>query len=148
MADPKSEYKDPTFRDGNDSDGADAAKLEKAAQEHDTLSKVSGSEDERSYTLLERQRNPYLGKSEQMCLNEMNALCDQYQMDDVREELLRGVRLSYDGDNLEKINPTDEERHWIEKERSLNWKDKWNQTNMLYYVAGKFLHTSCTTIMS
>ncbi|TKX26296.1 sugar transporter-like protein 5 [Elsinoe australis] len=135
MADPKSEYKDPTFRDGNDSDGADAAKLEKAAQEHDTLSKVSGSEDERSYTLLERQRNPYLGKSEQMCLNEMNALCDQYQMDDVREELLRGVRLSYDGDNLEKINPTDEERHWIEKERSLNWKDKWNQTNMLYYVA-------------
>ncbi|KAF4552279.1 Sugar (and other) transporter-like protein 45 [Elsinoe fawcettii] len=133
MAEPKPEFKAPNYKDGNDSDGADAAKLEKSGQDHDAFSKAS--DDEHNYTLMERQRNPYLGKSEQHCLNEMNALCDQYQIDDLREELLRGVRLAYSTDNFEKLDPTDDERHWIDCENSTYWKDKWRHTGMLYYVA-------------
>ncbi|PNS15740.1 hypothetical protein CAC42_4192 [Sphaceloma murrayae] len=135
MADTKPEVKDLSYREGNDSDGIDTSKMEKAGKDHDDFSRASQSDDERSYSLVDRQRDPYLGKSEEKCVTEMNALCDQYELDDLRQELVRGVRLAYNPGNLDKINPTEEERLWIEKERSTYWKDKWNHTKMLYYVA-------------
>ncbi|CAN8100368.1 unnamed protein product [Discula destructiva] len=90
---------------------------------------------EHSYTLLQRQRNPYLGKTQQTCVDEVNALCDQYNLDDLRAELVRGSRLAYDPESLDKLDPTNEERFWIAKDQSDAWRDKWKHTWMLYYVA-------------
>jgi len=127
--------------DSSDSDHGGSAKYERAGNDADTLSRASDSDNESNYTLLERQRNPFLGKSEQKCVQEMHALCDQHQLDDLRDEMVRGTRLAYNADIVEELNLTQDEKHWIETERSLAWRDKWRHTWMLYYVASRDFRT-------
>lgn len=113
-----------------------AAQIEKVGSDGDVTSlNASAHKEDREYTHLERQRNPYLGKSEEVVVDEINTLVNQYSLDDLRDELVRGARLAYDRTDLNRIDPSPEEVHWIEKETSLNWKDKWIQTKMMYYVA-------------
>jgi hypothetical protein len=90
---------------------------------------------ERDYTLLERQRDPYLGKSESSVIAEVNALCDKYELDDLRGELIRGAQYAFNSSDVERFSPTDDERYWIEVDKSKTWKDKWRHTFMMYYVA-------------
>lgn len=107
---------------------------EKTEQE---LSGQSDLDDECNYTHLERQRNPYLGKSLKKCLNEIDILVDKHGMEDLREDLHRGVRLACDPSALDAINPDENERYWIGRERSLYWKDKWAHPKKLYFTACK-----------
>ncbi|KAG8630400.1 hypothetical protein KVT40_002019 [Elsinoe batatas] len=131
MSDPKA-HQDPFTKDN----GVDSAKFEKAGA--DDFLPSSDSDEEQNYTHLERQRNPYLGKSLQKCLNDMNAIVDRQGIDDeIREELLRGVRFAYDPSSrsLDHINVDETERHWIQRESGEGWKDKWAHPKMLYFVA-------------
>lgn len=89
---------------------------------------------EHDYTLLERQRDPYLGKSEHSVLAEINALCDKYELDDVRDELIRGAQYAFNADDVERFSPTEDEKYWIGVDKSKGWKDKWRHTFMMYYV--------------
>jgi hypothetical protein len=107
-------------------DGA-AIPKEKAAQGH--------AGEERNYTLLQRQADPYLGKSEASVIAEIEALCTKYELNDLRDELLRGAQYAFNDKDIERFAPTGEERHWIEVDKSKAWKDKWRHTFMMYYVA-------------
>ncbi|CAD0112049.1 unnamed protein product, partial [Aureobasidium uvarum] len=86
-------------------------------------------------TLWERQRDPYLGKSERHVIVDLEGLVEQYDLHDLKEELTRGARYAYNRDDTDRLDPTEEERHWIAKEKSSAFKDKWSQTKMMYYVA-------------
>lgn len=90
-------------------------------------------------TLWERQRDPYLGKTERDIIVDLEGLIQQYDLLDLGEELTRGARYAYNRDDTDRLEPNEEERHWIAKERSSAFKDKWSQTKMMYYVAGKSL---------
>ncbi|KAG9664406.1 hypothetical protein KCU95_g826, partial [Aureobasidium melanogenum] len=90
-------------------------------------------------TLWERQRDPFLGKTERDIIVDLEGLIQQYGLHDLGEELTRGARYAYNRDDTDRLNPSEEERHWIAKEKSPAFKDKWSQTKMMYYVAGKFL---------
>ncbi|OBW63702.1 MAG: Uncharacterized protein AUREO_062320 [Aureobasidium pullulans] len=92
-------------------------------------------------TLWERQRDPYLGKSERDVITDLEGLVQQYDLHDLKEELARGARYAYNRDDTDRLNPTEDERHWIAKEKSPAFKDKWAQTKMMYFVACK----CCTT---
>lgn len=97
-------------------------------------------------TLWERQRDPYLGKSEHDIIVDLEGLIQQYDLQDLGEELNRGARYAYNRDDTDRLDPNEEERHWIAKEKSSVFKDKWSQTKMMYYVAGKSLRClNCTT---
>lgn len=139
MSAPKPDFKAPVYH----TDDAHAAKLEKSAIGHDSPSEHA--DNEQNNTLLERQRNPFLGKTEERCLSEMETICKDNGLDDIREELLRGVRYAYNSDNFERLNPTEDERHWIQCEQSQNWRDKWRHTWTLYYVARE---SSCSRLHS
>ncbi|THY75423.1 putative MFS myo-inositol transporter [Aureobasidium pullulans] len=86
-------------------------------------------------TLWERQRDPYLGKSERDVSTDLESLVQQYDLHDLKEELARGARYAYNRDDTDRLNPTEDERHWIAKEKSPAFKDKWAQTKMMYFVA-------------
>ncbi|KEQ79879.1 putative MFS myo-inositol transporter [Aureobasidium pullulans EXF-150] len=86
-------------------------------------------------TLWERQRDPYLGKSERDVITDLEGLVQQYDLHDLKEELARGARYAYNRDDTDRLNPTEDERHWIAKEKSPAFKDKWAQTKMMYFVA-------------
>ncbi|THW99870.1 putative MFS myo-inositol transporter [Aureobasidium pullulans] len=86
-------------------------------------------------TLWERQRDPYLGKSERDVITDLEGLVQQYDLHDLKEELARGARYAYNRDDTDRLNPTEDERHWITKEKSPAFKDKWAQTKMMYFVA-------------
>ncbi|THY30338.1 putative MFS myo-inositol transporter [Aureobasidium pullulans] len=86
-------------------------------------------------TLWERQRDPYLGKSERDVITDLEGLVQQYDLHDLKEELARGARYAYNRDDTDRLNPTEDERHWIVKEKSPAFKDKWAQTKMMYFVA-------------
>ncbi|KAG9708801.1 hypothetical protein KCU98_g7816, partial [Aureobasidium melanogenum] len=90
-------------------------------------------------TLWERQRDPYLGKTERDIIVDLEGLIQQYDLHDLSEELTRGARYAYNRDDTDRLDPNEEERHWIAKEKSPVFKDKWSQTKMMYYVAGKSL---------
>jgi len=92
-------------------------------------------------TLWERQRDPYLGKSERDVITDLEGLVQQYDLHDLKEELARGARYAYNRDDTDRLNPTEDERHWIAKEKSPAFKDKWAQTKTMYFVACK----CCTT---
>jgi hypothetical protein len=89
-------------------------------------------------SLWERQRDPYLGKSEHDVIFDVEGLVQQYDLHDLKDELTRGARYAYNRDDTDRLNPTEEERHWIAKEKSPAFKDKWSQTKTMYYVARKF----------
>lgn len=89
-------------------------------------------------TLWERQRDPYLGKSERDIVLDIKGLIQQYDLHELGEELTRGARYAYNCNDTERLDPTEEERHWIAKEKSPAFKDNWSQTKMMYYVAGRF----------
>lgn len=91
-------------------------------------------------TLWERQRDPYLGKSERDIVVDLEGLIQRYDLHDLGGELTRGARYAYNRDDTERLDPTEEERHWIAKEKSPAFKDKWSQTKMMYYVAGRSLY--------
>ena len=117
-----------------------AARIEKVGLDGDQESRGSSTDNIRenkqvTYSHLERQRNPYLGKSASQVVVEVSALADQHGMADAKSELARGARLAYDRESLDDLSPTPEERHWINMETSVHWKDKWIQTKMMYYVA-------------
>ncbi|KAI4760863.1 putative MFS myo-inositol transporter [Aureobasidium sp. EXF-3400] len=86
-------------------------------------------------TLWERQRNPYLGKSERDIIVDVEGLVQQYDLHDLKDELTRGARYAYNRDDTDRLHPTEEESHWIAKEKSPVFKDKWSQTKTMYYVA-------------
>ncbi|KAH0170533.1 putative MFS myo-inositol transporter, partial [Aureobasidium melanogenum] len=86
-------------------------------------------------TLWERQRDPYLGKTERDIIVDLEGLIQQYDLHDLGEELTRGARYAYNRDDTDRLDPNEDERHWIAKERSSAFKDKWSQTKMMYYVA-------------
>ncbi|KAG9604960.1 putative MFS myo-inositol transporter, partial [Aureobasidium melanogenum] len=86
-------------------------------------------------TLWERQRDPYLGKTERDIIVDLEGLIQQYDLHDLGEELTRGARYAYNRDETDRLDPNEEERHWIAKEKSPVFKDKWSQTKMMYYVA-------------
>ncbi|THX49197.1 putative MFS myo-inositol transporter [Aureobasidium pullulans] len=86
-------------------------------------------------TLWERQRDPYLGKSEREVITDLEGLVQQYVLHDLKEELARGACYAYNRDDTDRLNPTEDERHWIAKEKSPAFKDKWAQTKMMYFVA-------------
>ncbi|KAG9697434.1 hypothetical protein KCU95_g3713, partial [Aureobasidium melanogenum] len=90
-------------------------------------------------TLWERQRDPYLGKSEHDIIVDLEGLIQHYDLQDLGEELTRGARYAYNRDDIDRLDPNEEERHWIAKEKSPAFKDKWSQTKMMYYVAGESL---------
>lgn len=89
-------------------------------------------------TLWERQRDPYLGKSERDIIVDLEGLVQQYDLHDLKEELTRGARYAYNRDDTDRLDPNEDERHWIAKEKSSAFKDKWSQTKMMYYVAGEY----------
>ncbi|KAH0031588.1 putative MFS myo-inositol transporter, partial [Aureobasidium melanogenum] len=70
-------------------------------------------------TLWERQRDPYLGKSERDIIVDLEALIQQYGLHDLGEELTRGARYAYNRDDTDRLDPSEEERHWITKEKML-----------------------------
>ena len=115
-----------------------AHQFEKVGLDGQATSHEYASDDERTYGLLERQRNPFLGKTESKVIGEINDLCHRYDLDDVRDELVRGGRFAYNRDSFESLNPTQDERHWNDIEKSTNFKDKWIQTWMMYYVASRY----------
>lgn len=123
------------LKSGRSRSADSAAQVEKVHIDGDDISTSSLENKEATYSHLERQRNPYLAKSEQMVIAEANALVDQYDIGDLREEFVRGARLAYNREDMERLDPTPEETHWIEKETSTVFKDKWSQTWMMYYVA-------------
>jgi hypothetical protein len=88
-------------------------------------------------TLWERQRDPYLGKSERDVIVDVEGLVTQYDLHDLKDELTRGARYAYNREDTDRLQPTEEESHWIAKEKSPAFKDKWAQTKMMYYVASK-----------
>ena len=98
---------------------------------------IHSEEDSPSnYTLIERQQNPYLGVTENKVLSDVNELCDKYGLDDLREILVRGARYAYSAEAYEeRLQPDERERKYIEIDKSTVWKDKWNHTFMMYYVA-------------
>lgn len=89
-------------------------------------------------TLWERQRDPYLGKSERDIIVDLEGLIQLYDLYDLGEELTRGARYAYNRDDTDRLDLNEAERHWIAKEKSPAFKDKWSQTKMMYYVAGKY----------
>ncbi|GAB7354559.1 hypothetical protein MBLNU459_g5014t1 [Dothideomycetes sp. NU459] len=131
MADP---IKNDAGKAEHDSSFA-TAKVENAGVDGDVTSRESFSDKEQTYSHLERQRNPYLGKSESDVVADVHSLADTYNLDELRTEMVRGAKLAYSHNDLDRVDPTPDERYWIEKETSLNWKDKWVQTWMMYYVA-------------
>lgn len=90
-------------------------------------------------SVWERQRDPYLGKTEDDVVHDVEGLIHQYDLDDLKTELVRGARYAYNRDDTDRLDPTSEERHWIAKEKSPAFKDKWAQTWTMYYVAGEIL---------
>jgi len=89
---------------------------------------------EHDYTLLERQRDPYLGKSEASVIAEVEALCEKYDLGDLREELIRGAQYAFNDKDIDRFNPTHEERQFIAVDKSKTWRDKWRHPFMMYYV--------------
>lgn len=118
--------------------GESVHEFEKVGLEGEAASHEYASDDERGYGVLERQRNPFLGKTEGKVIGEINELCDRYSLDDLRDELTRGARLAYDRDSFERLSPSQDERHWYGIETSTSFKDKWIQTGMMYYVASRW----------
>ncbi|KAI5211570.1 hypothetical protein AUEXF2481DRAFT_5251 [Aureobasidium subglaciale EXF-2481] len=92
-------------------------------------------------TLWERQRDPYLGKSERDVIVDLEGLIQRYDLHDLKDELTRGARYAYDRDDTDRLNPTEHEIHWIAKEKSPAFKDKWAQTKTMYFVACKYLYS-------
>ena len=135
MSDPLNDG--PGFKTTKINSSETAAQIEKVGLDGDDNSRGSFTNEgkQQQYTHLQRQRNPYLGKSEENVITDINALIDQYELADLRHDLVRGAQLAYNRDGIERLQPSPDEKYWIEKETSTYWKDKWIQTWMMYYVA-------------
>ena len=80
-----------------------------------------------------------MGKTERDVIVDVEGLVQQYDLHDLKDELTRGARYAFNRDDTDRLEPKAEERHWIAREKSPAFKDKWAQTKMMYYVAGKTL---------
>lgn len=125
MADEKPSFKIP----------GPEAEVDRIDVKDETISGASSPQRSHEFTLWERQRDPYLGKSEDDVVKDAEGLIQRYSLDDFRVDLLRGVRYAYNRDDTDRLEPTHDEKYWIEKERSPNFKDKWAQTKTMYFVA-------------
>jgi len=81
------------------------------------------------------QTDPYNGKTEEGVIEEVNTIVDKYNLEVLRDELVRGARLAYSSENLDRLNLSDHERRWLQLEKTHKWRQTWT----MYFVAGRSL---------
>lgn len=83
----------------------------------------------------EKLRNPHIRKSREQIITEATELAEQKGLNDDKDVIVRGALLAWDPNQKDHLDLDEYERECLRKEFSTNWKEKWSQTKMMYYVA-------------
>ncbi|KAH9814224.1 hypothetical protein DFH28DRAFT_972700 [Melampsora americana] len=82
--------------------------------------------------LSAKLENPLAGKSAKELISDAEHFCEVHQLNEYVDMFTRAALLAADPNNLDRIpNITEDERKWIESEKTNRWKQPWT----IYYVA-------------
>ena len=111
------------------------------SQRRQTLdSNLASKEAEATTTLAARLLTPYAGKSEAEIREDARALAQCSDMEDFLPEIEAGAVLAWNSNASEEglIDVTNDQREALRKENSSSWKERWDQTAMMYCVGGQY----------